>query len=95
MSKHSAGPWRVALSNFKLGPQGGHDILNQHGPIARKVFWEDDAHLTAAAPNMLKALKDLVQTHEACRRLKGLPKSSPVTDAARAAIATAEGRDGK
>ena len=96
MSKHSAGPWRVALSNFKLGPQGGRDILNQHGPIARKVFWEDDARLIAAAPDMLEALKEWAEAFDSfAEGGEQLTRLGDRTRRTKDLIAKAEGRDGR
>jgi hypothetical protein len=54
----------------------------------------DTAHLISAAPDTLPALKDLVLAYEALRRRTGYEASDPsvTLDAARAAIAKAEGR---
>ena len=63
---HTPGPWKVA-NKFEVGPVSRNDDQSNGmvTPVA-DVFGdnrEDDARLIAAAPNLLKALTDMVKWH--------------------------------
>lgn len=84
--KHTPGPWQIeryqdAIST--IGPIGSFSIEN--------VSWlevsEDDARLIAAAPDLLEALKRLLDENDEFLTLQGR------INLARAAIAKAEGAE--
>ena len=65
---------------------------NGHGMVCRDAVHED-ARLIALAPELYRMAQDFIEQVEAYDRLHG-PNSCPISpDAARAAIAKAEGRD--
>ena len=69
VSKHTPGPWKAAGANFSIADTGDYDgcwEITSVGTSKRIVqIWGDDdedecnAHLMAAAPQMLEALEDL------------------------------------
>ena len=83
---HTPGPWQFQIV---AGVPTVHKALE---PIAttfgNSVVREANAHLIAAAPDLLAALKDLLSLAEEYLR----PPFPWSADAARAAIAKAEGR---
>jgi len=104
MSKHTPGPWKIAQqykdeANYPIGAyrigtdkRDGHDVA-----VVQCVYREANARLIAAAPELLLALKELLQTAPAF-----LPESADkwaIDDYAEAlknatkAIAKAEGTD--
>lgn len=101
MSAHTPGPWQVTgqaesaryivvravMSNGKPGRIVARVPFNKEGDV---VYTDaSDANLIAAAPDLLAALRDLVSA-------EGLPEGyanrAMLIDAARAALAKAEGR---
>lgn len=95
MSKHTPGPWRVVGTTV----QAGEYRAQSHAIIADcsdfnldKKEREANAHLIAAAPEMLEALKDIVSTlFQECQPDRG-DLFSKIDDIARPAIAKAEGK---
>jgi hypothetical protein len=89
MNKHTAGPWIVV--------QNGKQIDIHHKAIGDREITittnanEKDARLIAAAPDMLEALKFLVEMRSDPIRFCGC--SGARYDVALAAIAKAEGRE--
>jgi len=94
MSRHTPGPWVVEslVDGYDIhAPQAGCFIATTSDPkmiwgaVTRKV----DAHLIAAAPDLLGALNSLL---EYLREYDlDYPEAAPVFDNARAAIAKAKG----
>lgn len=94
MSKHTAGPWNSYVNH-------------RHSIVIRKMFDENyesheiarccsgfaDARLIAAAPDLLEVLRNIVKLwdHHASAHHDGI--IYPLHQAARAAIAKAEGRE--
>lgn len=89
MIKHTAGPWVIKKSPFEVYnvDHGAltHHIVSGHTMIAALYAHHEshDAHLIAAAPDLLDALMDLADWY---REHTGLPPT-----AANAAIAKATG----
>lgn len=91
---HTPGPWTISKSRQ---PNGWEIIGPANQPVAiepwhgdashalYKEIYEANARLIAAAPELLKALRDYVERHEAAGPCDGLPEY----EAARAAIAKA------
>jgi hypothetical protein len=93
MSKHTPGPWQRSGIRQKLGDEdcirvGPDGFAIAFLPIGRRPQEQAgalaDAHLIAASPDLLEALRDAV----AC--LGGI-SSANVPESVRAAIAKAEG----
>lgn len=91
MSKHTPKPW---IATVQTGQVVGvhtytHQVMYGDDCIA-SLLTEADAHLIAAAPDLLEALRFVVK---ACESIDALPAGSTdaVRSAARAAIAKAEG----
>jgi hypothetical protein len=86
MNKHTPGPWTISESATHV------TVRNREGDA---VFHDDkrldgvlgDAHLIAAAPEMLESLTELVSVSLRYR----LQESDSAVEAARAAIAKARG----
>ena len=73
MSKHTPGPWEVRGASTRFA------AFNVHGPktnVVRDVLKEANAHLIAAAPDLLEALKALRGCFNAEGELLIHPKSS-------------------
>jgi hypothetical protein len=103
---HTPGPWRFERGQWNSGKENNED--HSIGSIVGGdrdwyiATLEDapeqsaNARLIAAAPDLLAALKVLLQNRELgeveCQRL-GLPRMIESCDVARRAIADAEGRD--
>ena len=86
-SKHTPGPWSV---EHDFMDESAFAILSDDCVVA--TAWGNDhvdanAHLIAAAPDMLEALRGVVDT---CRA--DCPAGLPALSDARAALAKAEGR---
>jgi hypothetical protein len=80
---HTRGPWKVG----EAGPEGLQvDTADASGTVAECIGWRPDAHLIAAAPDLLDALRELL---DATADEGDWPVE---VAAARAAIAKAEGR---
>jgi len=100
--QHTPGPWRLNLSwdaEAVITTDVGEPVLQQVAPDAMRGgvdALDEDLQLMAAAPDLLEALKQLVAAASQLPLLPpfGLPMIPPeVLDAARAAIAHAEGRE--
>ena len=94
MSKHTPGPWEAVN-----GPEDTYYVeeCGQRGIVAEVLHictdeWTDaNASLIAAAPDLLAALRDLVDDCESANGCMGNEHKID-TDEARAAIAKAEGK---
>lgn len=95
MSGHTPGPWRIiGADGYALGIWGSEaqDVVSEkRGPMR-----QEDARLIAAAPELLEALKELVERRErAATDRPNYPEAKDGKDGryarARAAIARAEG----
>lgn len=96
MGQHTAGPWRIDwnISRLDIFAAGGQLIARLLRSTKDGAPTYDDAEaianarLIAAAPELLKALADLVARCE----YDGIPNDSlPAVEAARDAIAKAQG----
>ena len=87
--KHTPGPW-------ELNPTSSGGLLVVRAEQSLQVFPVADAHLIAAAPDLLAALVELVAAGqfavESCDELAVMLRLGAATDAAHTAIAKAEGR---
>ncbi|HSG19548.1 MAG TPA: hypothetical protein VLA31_02160 [Burkholderiaceae bacterium] len=92
MSKHTPGPWRprngIVLADSHKGTHcSDEDIAFYGGPlVCESIRTDANARLIAAAPDLLEALKAMLEyygSHTACVECQ---------DMARAAIAKAEGK---
>jgi len=104
MSAHTPGPWAVRLREGRVGERlqlaivaPRHGELYQLAVLSCVSLDEGDANarLIAAAPELLAALRGIVDAEDAYMRETGIKPDDPITDAlgpARAAIAKAEGR---
>lgn len=85
---HTPGPWKadcflVTAPNVPFGQYGGREICHTGGGRGPSEECEANAHLIAAAPALLAALKGVVRVAD---------RQTDEFDAARAAIAKAEGK---
>lgn len=92
MTKHTQGPWVSRFVNFPGGWSVFWNDTSKRGVHTRRLdksgaFSEADANLIAAAPDLLIALKNLVDDFD-----KSVQTTDPMLIEARAAIARAEGR---
>lgn len=92
MSNHTPGPWFVG-ETWKLRPpiycNTGEICTTEHGQEDSRA----NARLIAAAPELLEALKELVEWAMDAATELDIPTHSPsCISKARAAIAKAEGR---
>lgn len=78
-TNHTPGPWRVELHDMTTS------VESQYFTICADVT-NDDAGLIAAAPDLLAALENLVETHDT-----GEAMCAQFWNIARAAIARAKG----
>lgn len=92
MSAHTPGPWVANGSAIEDRPKRGPTTVIAYGVEAAA-----DAHLLAAAPDLLAVLKECLESEE--RRRRHLEDGSPASTYSdvrlarvRAAIAKAEGR---
>lgn len=94
MSKHTKGPWEIVpVESGVFGGGPWHAIKGVQGDRVASVSCANDAHLIAAAPEMLDALKGVVRTLEAFSYTTQLGESQSRRLAdAKAVIAKAEGR---
>lgn len=96
MSKHTPGPWRVEHSAPEEGfdawviddPTHGYTIATVADTFNKRSENAANAHLIAAAPEMLAALKEYVRDYGDNED----GDSQLMAEKARAAIAKAEGR---
>lgn len=109
MSGHTPGPWSIQQSpqrhdgefDFAVSAHGARILAECFGRAADKVGTilpaNANARLIAASPELLEALKGLVQINEQHNEAVGKIIKKPLTwkdsylDAARSAIAKAEG----
>ena len=90
-AKHTPGPWNIGTPP----PNGEQTVGTDQGLMVAVattgagVKTKANAHLIAAAPDLLEALKDCVAVMD--RELAGLKVIQPELSAARAAIAKATG----
>lgn len=94
MSAHTPGPWRYwpCRIDSSTGMENYTQFVNHEGHVFRaplRYLREEDARLIAAAPELLEALKSLIDMDVAYNR--GPVVEDAVTKA-RAAIAKAEGK---
>lgn len=102
-TKHTAGPWRIDGCEIR-NPSGPNDLLISHGngdtfsPLIAQVHQDEgrlparaNAHLIAAAPDMLAALQELVSSYPTnAGMVQGNAGQIAALDAAIAAIRAAE-----
>lgn len=103
--KHTPGPWRigkiksVVVSDNKIegASETGHNglkAIEYYGGcmVAESIFRKEDAHLIAAAPDLLEALKGLVEAKRmASKNPEGVLRSMEYRwERATKAIANAE-----
>lgn len=81
-SKHTPGPWYIHKDYYDNPTGKNHQIMYksgdaQHTSLCRVIQNPGDAHLIAAAPELLAALEAVCawHSHEA---LTGLPHGAPV-----------------
>lgn len=92
-SKHTPGPWRFDL-DFDVQSVTGYPIAHAKFPSrsnsirqpGKKLEQEANARLIAAAPELLEALKNMINH-------VGHAPDDPLFNAAKGVIAKAEGRD--
>jgi hypothetical protein len=90
-AKHTPGPWGVEKYEPSCLTMGGQALGHVAPDTASSEEREVNARLIAAAPELLEALKSLLAHH----RVQSLPSTDTLTpriEAARAAIARAEGK---
>ena len=88
--KHTPGPWRIThtADDSTFIDTDTDDFIAQ---VRRTIpEYEENAHLIAAAPDLLEALQALFFAN--AETFSGLPTYDPLWDKARTAIAKAEGR---
>jgi hypothetical protein len=90
---HTLGPWYVNGDCIEAdGPDGPRDITVAVATATRRGYDDTaDARLIAAAPELLRELKYLVE--EFAEAVDWVPEYVAMTDRAKAAIAKAEGRE--
>lgn len=102
MSGHTQGPWKASESDPAEGahvfwitaPQGCGQHNGEVDITSVPGNKPANAHLIAAAPDLLKALKNILRRFENCARFSGSEDWAidAATKKARAALAKAEGR---
>ncbi len=94
--KHTPGPWKVGSpSGYIYSSETGRHIatMNINGMDSTPEWWRVDAHLIAAAPELLRNLKNMVREWEEIIGTEEENKTPADTlEHAKAAIAAAEGR---
>ena len=90
---HTLGPWTAIYTLVKsAGPEPIRVVDTASG--ADGMTFEaacDNARLIASAPDLLAVLRDLMSGAHQCGRDCDMNKPCPLTERARAVIATAEG----
>jgi|DEB0MinimDraft_10_1074344.scaffolds.fasta_scaffold104886_2 hypothetical protein len=88
---HTPGPWTIEYEDADGDMlENGVTIESCEGPVAFNVI-DCSARLIAAAPELLKELKYLVEQFE--EAVDWVPEYTAMADRAKAAIAKAEGRE--
>lgn len=94
--RHTPGPWFSTDSKWNTGKMGGGYIRAESGPFVaacmhmnerRKMPFEANARLMAAAPDMLEALQGMIAYHSAS--IINDPTLHAKMEAARTAVARA------
>ena len=95
--QHTPGPWEakvpgtIVAHSDKCVVRGEDSVIDWVATVqvSNMPAWRANAHLIAAAPELLEALRGIVDSFETC------PENlhSELFTAARAAIAKAEGRE--
>ena len=94
-TRHTPGPWNVSqnVTRHVIGPEGG--VVACAELTWTNEITEANARLIAAAPNLLKALTDLIANQDATWVAAGFTheqiKAMPYLKPAREAIAKATG----
>ena len=100
-SRHTPGPWRVSMSGYSVKSNDDDMPIVANNPwgVAMRERdvprWLNNAHLIAAAPDLLAALKAIIAAEESFMADTGCECDDEVAQAvevARAAIAKADGR---
>lgn len=95
MSKHTPGPWVVFHNKYRIpAVEVDGSVWSEGFDSGVRLQSERDAnaHLIAAAPDLLAALKELLDQGEGCAACGfGTPGCGCRYERARAAIAKAEG----
>lgn len=86
MSKHTPGPWNIR----QCGSGWAIDFNEDQEQVVDYVYEEADAHLIAAAPNLLECLEMIVAEADSYTARTGKPVYNWL-DGSRAAIAKARG----
>jgi len=86
MSKHTQGPWLLDISDHDAAIHAGGTIAMVDDTM---VYWKRNAHLIAAAPDLLAALENVVASSNA----NDGDSLVNAIQAARAAISKAKGCD--
>ncbi len=87
---HTPGPWTVKGTRVVSAPYSGESFGCGGTYVALSIGNEFDAHLIAAAPDLLDALKLFLETFDDTMSLPAVVLQEKVYNAARAAIAKAE-----
>jgi hypothetical protein len=92
---HTPGPWETSVlsdgSEWGACAAGGGDMIAWVEPTADPDEEQANAHLIAAAPELLAALVEYVERHEAEHMNGATPEGLPEYDKAVAAIRKARG----
>jgi hypothetical protein len=73
MNNHTPGPWKIEPSWHDwvvVGPNG-EEIIFQDGPYQTPTIRAPDAHLIAAAPELLEALQESLR-YFTCTSVRGM-----------------------
>lgn len=98
---YTKGPWRVSSSTIVFSDNGYLQVICNTLPLLYAEIQEKDiameeasanAHLIAAAPNLLEALRNIVSMSRAANWDKATTGRQLLLDDAEKAIAKAEGR---
>lgn len=101
---HTPGPWRVGEGSYVVADhpvpeiRGSEEVEHYGGHLICESVSPSNARLIAAAPDLLEALKAILEADEEAEaefQKMGIPpeEEHPITIAARAAIAKATGKE--
>lgn len=94
MPNHTPGPWIVLNDGLTISEESRRDVIPFE--VAKVVDGSNEdranAHLIAAAPDLLSALERMLNAYEADKVRGCAFGNDQAADQARAAIAKAEGR---